>query len=283
MRRPNLVAVAERLAGAIPAIRLVLNFCRRSAPRLSRPVKRPGTGGYTDAACLAPPAPRGRDAVPDRLGRRRPPARAARPGVGLRSMEERASELGGTVRLERRSAGALACAPHCRPARGPNEHVSILVAGDHPMFVAGLRALLETDPDVHLVAVARTGEEAVELARRERPSIVLMDLQRPQLSSAKPPAGSSTSSQRSGCSSSPCSTTTSRSSPPCAPVPAATCSKTPTRTISCARSAQWRDGEAIFGPGIASRLIDYFAAGAGPAGGDLAARAFPSANDRSSG
>ena len=100
-------------------------------------------------------------------------------------MEERASELGGTVRLERRSAGALACAPHSRPARGPNEHVSILVAGDHPRFVAGLRALLETDPDVHLVAVARTGEEAVELARRERPNIVLMDLQMPQLSASR--------------------------------------------------------------------------------------------------
>ena len=53
------------------------------------------------------------------------------------------------------------------------------------MFVAGLRALLETDPDVHLVAFARTGEEAVELARRERPNIVLMDLQMPQLSAVE--------------------------------------------------------------------------------------------------
>ena len=63
------------------------------------------------------------------------PRRASRRWPALD--EERASELGGTVRLERRSTGALACAPHCRPARGPNEHVSILVAGDHPMFVAG--------------------------------------------------------------------------------------------------------------------------------------------------
>jgi DNA-binding NarL/FixJ family response regulator len=60
--------------------------------------------------------------------------------------------------------------------------ISIVVADDHPMYVGGLRALLETEPGLRLVAVARDGDEAVEVVARERPDVVLMDLQMPGLS-----------------------------------------------------------------------------------------------------
>jgi DNA-binding NarL/FixJ family response regulator len=55
----------------------------------------------------------------------------------------------------------------------------IVVADDHPLFRDGLRALIESMPNAELVGEASTGEEAVELATRLRPEVVLMDLQLP--------------------------------------------------------------------------------------------------------
>jgi DNA-binding NarL/FixJ family response regulator len=55
----------------------------------------------------------------------------------------------------------------------------IVVADDHPVFRDGLRALIEAMPDAELVGEASTGDEAVELAVRLRPEVVLMDLQLP--------------------------------------------------------------------------------------------------------
>jgi DNA-binding NarL/FixJ family response regulator len=45
----------------------------------------------------------------------------------------------------------------------------------------GLRALLANEPDLALVAEAETGTEAVELARRLRPDVVMIDLQMPTI------------------------------------------------------------------------------------------------------
>jgi DNA-binding NarL/FixJ family response regulator len=54
----------------------------------------------------------------------------------------------------------------------------VLIADDHALFRDGLRSLLEAH-DVDVVAEARNGREAVELAERELPDIVLMDIQMP--------------------------------------------------------------------------------------------------------
>jgi DNA-binding NarL/FixJ family response regulator len=55
----------------------------------------------------------------------------------------------------------------------------VLIADDHPVFLGGLRALLATDPDLEVVAEASDGAEAVALAARDLPDVVLMDLQMP--------------------------------------------------------------------------------------------------------
>ncbi|KAE8765627.1 response regulator [Georgenia thermotolerans] len=55
--------------------------------------------------------------------------------------------------------------------------VRLLLADDHPIVRAGLRAVLETEPDFAVVAEAATAEAAVELARRLDVDVVLMDLQ----------------------------------------------------------------------------------------------------------
>ncbi|QJT05663.1 response regulator transcription factor [Streptomyces asoensis] len=52
----------------------------------------------------------------------------------------------------------------------------LLVADDHAVVRAGLRALLEGEPDLEVAAEAGSGEDAVRLAARLAPDLVLMDL-----------------------------------------------------------------------------------------------------------
>ena len=59
------------------------------------------------------------------------------------------------------------------------EPIRILLADDHTMFRAGLRALLEAESDIEVVGEAATGDEAVDRARTLRPDVVLMDLSMP--------------------------------------------------------------------------------------------------------
>lgn len=56
----------------------------------------------------------------------------------------------------------------------------VLIADDHALFRDGLRSLLEAR-GVEVVAEARNGREAVELARASAPDIVLMDLKMPEM------------------------------------------------------------------------------------------------------
>ncbi len=57
----------------------------------------------------------------------------------------------------------------------------VLLADDQVLVRAGFRALLDAEPDVQVVAEAVDGAEAVELARRERPDVVLMDVRMPRM------------------------------------------------------------------------------------------------------
>ncbi|MER7519118.1 response regulator transcription factor [Streptomyces sp. NPDC126499] len=64
--------------------------------------------------------------------------------------------------------------PGSRPVR-------VLVADDEAMVRAGVRAILARDPQVDVVAEAGDGHEALALARRHRPDVVLLDIQMPGL------------------------------------------------------------------------------------------------------
>ncbi|HLH68494.1 MAG TPA: response regulator transcription factor [Candidatus Dormibacteraeota bacterium] len=63
----------------------------------------------------------------------------------------------------------------------PATRVRVLVADDQTLFRAGLVRLLEEDPRVEVVGQAGDGVEAVEMAGRLRPDVVLMDLRMPNL------------------------------------------------------------------------------------------------------
>lgn len=55
--------------------------------------------------------------------------------------------------------------------------IRILIADDHPVVRAGIRALLDGEPDLEVVGEAATADEAVALASGSEPDLVLMDLQ----------------------------------------------------------------------------------------------------------
>ncbi|WP_405011163.1 response regulator [Kitasatospora sp. NBC_01539] len=54
--------------------------------------------------------------------------------------------------------------------------IRLLIADDHPVVRAGLRAVLETEPGLEIVAEAATAEQAVRLAAEQPVDVVLMDL-----------------------------------------------------------------------------------------------------------
>jgi DNA-binding NarL/FixJ family response regulator len=59
--------------------------------------------------------------------------------------------------------------------------IRVLVADDQAMVRSGLRLLLSDEPDIEVVGEAADGIEAVELARRLRPDVCLVDIRMPGL------------------------------------------------------------------------------------------------------
>jgi DNA-binding NarL/FixJ family response regulator len=59
--------------------------------------------------------------------------------------------------------------------------VRVLIADDHPLFREGMRGRLDRLADIAVVGETASGDEAVELARKLEPDVVLMDIKMPGL------------------------------------------------------------------------------------------------------
>ena len=59
--------------------------------------------------------------------------------------------------------------------------ISILIADDHPLILAGLASLINSIEGYRLLGQASTGQQALELYQRLRPDVVLMDLNMPEM------------------------------------------------------------------------------------------------------
>ncbi len=114
-----------------------------------------------------------------------------RPRLGARALgqrlEPRPDRHGGAHGARRRLVRAALGA---RPGHDPARHlpggggqqgarggmIRVLLADDHALVRAGIHSLLQGMREVQVVGEASSGEEAVELADRERPDVVLMDI-----------------------------------------------------------------------------------------------------------
>ena len=61
------------------------------------------------------------------------------------------------------------------------KEIRILLADDHNVLRQGIAQVLDAQPDMTVVAQASNGEEAISLARAQRPDIALLDINMPEL------------------------------------------------------------------------------------------------------
>jgi two-component system response regulator NreC len=59
------------------------------------------------------------------------------------------------------------------------DKIRILIADDHTIVRAGVRLLLEAEPDIEVIGEASNGDEALQLATSRKPDVVLMDIAMP--------------------------------------------------------------------------------------------------------
>jgi DNA-binding NarL/FixJ family response regulator len=55
--------------------------------------------------------------------------------------------------------------------------IKVLLADDHAIVLEGLRALLESEPDIHVVAATTEGTEVARLVEQHKPDVIVLDLQ----------------------------------------------------------------------------------------------------------
>ena len=65
--------------------------------------------------------------------------------------------------------------------RGKQTPLRVVIADDHRLFAEALEAILTTDDRIEVVGQASDGAQAVELARKLDPDVVLMDVSMPVL------------------------------------------------------------------------------------------------------
>ena len=156
------------------------------------------------------------------------------------------------------------------------DRIRALIADDHPLFRDGLHGLLDSVPDLEVVGEAANGQEAIQLAASLQPDVILMDIKMPgtnglqamrDIVHTSPHIGilvvsmledddSIFAAMRAGAR---------------GYVPKGASQSEMLRAIRAVAN-----GEAIFGPGIAQRLLSFFS----PARRPALPRVFPELTDR---
>ena len=149
----------------------------------------------------------------------------ARRGHGTVGMRERVAAAGGTIEIGPDRRRPFRVHATLRYRTGRTMTIRVLLADDQALIRAGFKALIDSAPDLTVVAEAATGAEAVTLARTSRADIVLMDIRMPDMDgiAATRAITTTTTWPASVSSSSPPSRSTSTCTRRCAPGRAASC------------------------------------------------------------
>ena len=59
--------------------------------------------------------------------------------------------------------------------------IRVLIIDDHAVVRAGMRMLLESDPNLEVAGEGENGEDALRLARERKPDVIVMDVTMPQM------------------------------------------------------------------------------------------------------
>jgi len=63
----------------------------------------------------------------------------------------------------------------------PKNRITVLLVDDHKFLRTELRKLLDAASDIHVVGEAANGKQAVDMAKKLRPAVVVMDIAMPKL------------------------------------------------------------------------------------------------------
>src|SRR5215211_1446612 len=156
------------------------------------------------------------------------------------------------------------------------EPIRVLIADDHPLYRDGMRGLLDSETGTEVVGEASSGEEAIELAEALKPDVILMDIKMPGINGIEATRHILNTSPQVG-------------------ILMVTMFEDDDSLFAAMRAGSrgylLKDsrgeevvhairavagGEAIFGPGIAKRLINYFSI----SNPSAPPRAFPELTDR---
>lgn len=70
----------------------------------------------------------------------------------------------------------------CEGKKGYNlETIKIIIADDHKMVREGIRQLLELDGDIQVIAEADDGKQCIELLKKQKPDVLLLDINMPNM------------------------------------------------------------------------------------------------------
>jgi DNA-binding NarL/FixJ family response regulator len=62
-----------------------------------------------------------------------------------------------------------------------NNKINIVLADDHVLVRNGIKAMLESDPDIQVIGEASNGREALDVTRRVKPHILVLDIRMPEM------------------------------------------------------------------------------------------------------